>query len=254
MSKLHFAKNNSKDSIPLPKLSYIWAMSIFDDFISLFFPHLCVGCGNQLFKNEGVICTSCLYKLPKTNFHNHHDNPVMQIFWGRIRLHSAASFLYFAKKGRVQHIVHALKYKGRREVGQLMGELYGKDLKSSELFNSVEVIIPVPLHWKKQKKRGFNQSEIFGKGLARSMNAILDTQSLYRHVDTETQTRKSRIKRWENVKEVFAVKNENLLEGRHILLVDDVITTGATLEASATKLLEIPGVKVSVASIAFANQ
>jgi len=253
MSAFHFAKNNSKYSTTLAKLFYIWAMQIFDDFVSLFFPHLCVGCGNQLFKNEDIICTSCLFKLPKTHFHRHHNNPVMQIFWGRIQVYSAASFLYFSKKGRVQHIIHALKYKGRREVGLLMGELYGKDLKNSELFKSVDVIIPVPLHWKKQKKRGFNQSEYFGKGLASSMNAHLDTQSLSRHVETETQTKKSRYKRWENVKEVFAVKNEKQLEGKHILLVDDVITTGATLEASATKLLTIPGVKVSLASIAFAS-
>lgn len=233
---------------------YIWAMSLFDDFISLFFPHLCVGCGNQLFKNEDIICTSCLYKLPKTNFHRHPDNPVMQIFWGRTEIYSATSFLYFAKKGRVQRMIHALKYKGRTDVGFLLGELYGKELNSSDLFSSVEVIIPVPLHWKKQKKRGYNQSEIFGKGLARSMHAKLDTQSLFREIETETQTKKSRYKRWENVKEVFSVKGETQLEGKHILLVDDVITTGATIEASASKLLDIPGVRVSLASIAFASQ
>ena len=178
----------------------------------------------------------------------------MEIFWGRIKIHSAATFLNFTKSGRVQKLVHQLKYKSKIEVGLLLGELYGGDLKKAALFESVEVIIPIPLHWKKQKKRGFNQSEMFGRGLAKAMNVQLDTDSLYRKVDTATQTKKSRIQRWENVSDVFALKNEANLEGKHILLVDDVITTGSTLEASANKLLEIPGVKVSLATIAFASK
>jgi ComF family protein len=229
-------------------------MSLFDDLISLIFPRICASCGKLLFKNEEVICTKCLYKLPKTNFHKFADNPMMEIFWGRINIYSAATFLNFTKSGRVQRLVHQLKYKSRIEVGTLLGELYGRDLKNAVLFESVELIIPIPLHWKKQKKRGFNQSEIFGRGLAKAMNVQLDTTSLYRKVDTGTQTKKSRVQRWENVREVFALKNEAHLEGKHILLVDDVITTGSTLEASASKLLTIPGVKVSLATIAFASK
>ena len=178
----------------------------------------------------------------------------MQIFWGRIKIHSAASFLNFTKSGRVQKLVHQLKYKGKKEVGVLLGELYGSELKHAELYKDIDLVIPIPLHWKKQKKRGFNQSEMFGRGLAKAMNIRLDTVSLYRKVDTETQTKKSRIQRWENVSEVFALKSEAHLEGKHILLVDDVITTGSTMEASANKLLEIPGVKVSLATIAFASK
>ena len=179
---------------------------------------------------------------------------MMEIFWGRIKIFSAAAFLNFTKSGRVQRLVHQLKYKSKIEVGTLLGELYGRDLKQADLFKNVELIIPIPLHWKKQKKRGFNQSEIFGRGLAKAMNAQLDTVSLYRKVHTETQTKKSRIERWENVREVFALKNEVHLEGKHILLIDDVITTGSTLEAAAGKLLSIPGVKVSLATIAFASK
>jgi ComF family protein len=229
-------------------------MKLFDDFISLIFPRICAACGELFFKNEEIICTKCLYKLPKTNFHCFADNPVMQIFWGRIELHSAAAFLNFTKSGRVQRLVHQLKYKSKTEVGILLGELYGRDLKKAVLFQTVDIVVPVPLHWKKQKKRGFNQSEMFGRGLAKSMNAKLDINTLSRRVDTETQTKKSKAERWENVRDVFELTNPAHFEGKHILLVDDVITTGATMEASANTLLTIPGVKVSVATIAFASK
>ena len=229
-------------------------MSLFDDFISLIFPRVCMSCGYLLYKSEDVICTKCLYKLPRTFFHKHSDNPVMQMFWGRINICSAASFLNFTKSGMVQKLVHKLKYKGKTEVGAMLGELYGSELKHAELFKDIDLVIPIPLHWKKQKKRGFNQSEMFGRGLAKTMNIRLDTISLYRKVDTETQTKKSRAERWENVSGVFELKNGQHLEDKHILLVDDVITTGSTMEASATRLLEIPGVKVSLATIAIASK
>jgi len=229
-------------------------VNLFDDFVSLIFPRVCAACGKLLFKNEVIICTKCLYKLPKTNFHRFTDNPVMQIFWGRVQIHSAAAFLNFTKSGRVQRLIHQLKYKGKTEVGVFIGELYGKDLKNGTLFQSVDVVIPVPLHWKKLKKRGFNQSDFFGRGLAKSMNARLDTRSLIRRIDTPTQTKKTREQRWENVRDAFELTNSAYLEGKHVLLIDDVITTGATMEASANKLLEIPGVKVSVATIAFATK
>ncbi len=229
-------------------------MTLFDDFISLIFPQVCNSCGKLLFKNEEIICTKCLYKLPKTNFHKNNDNPVMQIFWGRIELHSAAAFLNFTKSGKVQRLIHQLKYKSKTEVGVLLGELYGKDLKKADLYKSIDVVIPVPLHWKKQKKRGFNQSDVFGRGIAKSMNIKLDTKSLIRNVDTATQTKKTREQRWENVRDVFELKNGKQLEDKHILLIDDVITTGSTMEASANTLLTIPGVKVSVATIAFASK
>jgi ComF family protein len=229
-------------------------MKLFDDFLSLIFPRICASCGKLLFKNEDIICTKCLYKLPKTNYHRFADNPVMQIFWGRIQLHSAAAFLNFTKSGRVQRLVHQLKYKSKTDVGILLGDLYGQDLKKAVLFSTADVVIPVPLHWKKQKKRGFNQSEMFGRGLAKAMNAKLDTQTLIRIVNTSTQTKKSKVERWENVKDVFELTNPAHLEGKHILLVDDVITTGSTMEASAAALMKVPGVKVSVATIAFATK
>ncbi|MDQ3048790.1 MAG: ComF family protein [Bacteroidota bacterium] len=224
-----------------------------NDFISLIFPQVCVSCGNSLFKHEFSICTYCAYHLPKTNFHLNNDNPVAKIFWGRINIHSAAAYYGFNKGGRVQHLIHQLKYKGQKEVGLTVGRLYGQDLKLSELFKTVETVIPVPLHARRQRKRGYNQSDYFANGLAQSMEVEADTKTLFRPFESETQTRKSRFSRWENVESVFQLKQQEKLEGKHILLVDDVITTGATLEACAQTLLKVPGVRISVATIAYAS-
>jgi len=221
-----------------------------NDFISLVYPRICTCCGNSLWKGEEVICTLCEYHLPKTWYHLEHDNPVSRIFWGRVRVESATSYLHFNKGNMVQHLIHHLKYKERKDVGIWLGSHYGAFLKSSPLFRSAEAIIPVPLHRKKQLTRGFNQSEQFGIGLAYSMKIPLEGQLLYRTRISETQTRKSRYKRWENVSGIFEVRNPGKLVGRHLLLVDDVITTGATLEACVQALSSIPDVRISVATIA----
>jgi ComF family protein len=221
-----------------------------DDLVSLFYPRICMACGNTLFRHEETICTYCLFHLPKTNFHRELENPVSRIFWGRIPLTSAAAFYHFGKGGKVQHLIHQLKYKDRKEIGVYIGKLYGLELLESPFFSGVETIIPVPLHRSKQRRRGYNQSEQFAIGLSCSMPAELDIHSLFRTFASETQTRKSRFNRWENVKEIFAMHDEETLKGKHLLLVDDVITTGATIEACASMLLKIPGVKVSVAAIA----
>jgi ComF family protein len=221
-----------------------------DDLISLFYPRICMACGNTLFRHEDTVCTYCLFHLPKTNFHKDPDNPVSRIFWGRVPLVSAAACYHFGKGGKVQHLIHQLKYKGHQEIGVYIGKLYGLELLESPFFGRIDTIIPVPLHKSKQRKRGYNQSEQFAIGLSASMLAKLDVHSLYRTFASETQTRKSRFNRWENVKEIFALREEQNLKDNHILLVDDVITTGATIEACASMLLKIPGVEVSVAAIA----
>jgi len=227
--------------------------SFIDDFISLLYPRVCAACGNSLFKNEEVVCTFCLYHLPKTNYHLMDDSPLDKVFWGRAQLAHTAALYNFQKKGKVQHLIHQLKYKGRMDVGVYMGKILGADLVKTEAFQDITKVVPVPLHPAKQRKRGYNQSEQIAIGLAKAMNIEMDATSFVRTFNTETQTRKSRFARWENVKEIFKVMAPEELANRHILLVDDVITTGATLESAAHILLAIEGVKLSVACIGFAR-
>lgn len=221
-----------------------------NDFFSLFYPRICTCCGRSLWKGEEVVCTLCEYHLPKTWYHLEHDNPVSRIFWGRVPLESAASFLHFNKGNQVQHLIHHLKYKERKDIGVWFGARYGHLLKRSPLFGSADAIVPVPLHRKRYQARGFNQSEQFGIGLAASMKIRLECDVLLRTGLSETQTRKTRYKRWENVSGIFEVTDPARLAGSHLLLVDDVITTGATLESCIQTLSSIQGVRVSVATIA----
>jgi ComF family protein len=227
-------------------------MLLFDDLISLFYPRLCAGCNSPLIKGEEVLCLKCLADLPRTNYHLYEENPVYQIFIGRANIALATSFCRFDKGGRLQHLLHQLKYKGNREVGRKMGFLFGFDLIQNLLYQDIDAIIPVPLHPRKEKKRGFNQSVEICKGLSESMKRPLILGNLIRQVDTSSQTRKGRFERWENVSGIFRIKNGSLLSGKHLLLVDDVVTTGATLEACCAALLEITGVKVSIATLASA--
>src|SRR5512138_1681872 len=207
-----------------------------EDFVSLVFPRVCACCGNSLWKHEEVVCTACTYHLPRTGFHLVEENPVTMTFRGRARIESGGSFLWFSKGSKTQRLIHQLKYKGRKDVGTWLGEQYGRDLVRSPLFSSSEVIVPVPLHQKKYMKRGYNQSELFAQGLAKSMKIPVEAKVLARTKATQTQTRKSRFSRWENVSEIFDVSLPGKVEGAHILLVDDVITTGATLEACIAAL------------------
>jgi ComF family protein len=227
-------------------------IALIDDFLSLIYPSVCYACGTGLVHSEDILCTSCLYHLPRTHFHRDGDNPVSQTFWGRVPVFSATAYYYFSKGGSVQHLLHQLKYKGRKEIGVFIGRQMGHELKQSELFNTSGLIVPVPLHPDKLKKRGYNQSEQFALGLASAMDIETDFSSLIRQKPSETQTRKSRFKRWENVKDIFCLTATDRMTDKHVLLVDDVITTGATLEACASVLLSVPGLKLSIATIAFA--
>lgn len=228
-------------------------MKIFDNLLSLFYPRLCVACGDALQQNEQHLCLHCMMHLPETNFHKNHDNPLMNIFAGRVKVEEVASLLYYKKGNNVQHILHALKYKGQKEIGSFLGEYYGKMLALEPRFQSVDCIVPIPLHPKKQRKRGYNQSEWFAKGLSAGMGKPYRTDILTRAQFTETQTKKSRFNRWENVKEVFVATEDNTVHGLHLLVCDDVLTTGATMEAAIQQLLTLPDVKVSVVTLATAQ-
>lgn len=226
---------------------------MFSDLLSLFYPNLCCACGNHLFKGEELICTFCRYHLPQTNYHLEKDNPLSKHFWGKVEVFSAAAYYYFRKGEKVQEMIHKLKYKGRKEIGERIGELYGYELLKSEWFNTINYIIPVPLHPSRERKRGYNQSEMFANGLAKSMKKVSLPYALKRETASSTQTRKSRYSRWENVNSIFAHATGVDLQHKHILLVDDVITTGSTLEACVQALSKIEGIKVSIASIAYAE-
>lgn len=221
-----------------------------NDFFNLIFPKLCCACNNALLKNEQIICVRCTLNLPKTNFHNDKENPVNKVFWGRVVIEMASSFYVFSKKSKVQNLLHNLKYKGVKEVGFVTGEMFGHELKDSKYFQDIDYIIPVPLHKHKLKKRGYNQSEWIANGLSKSMKVPVDINTLYRKKDSQTQTKKSKYKRWENVGEIFGLANEGL-KGKRILLVDDVVTTGATIEACA-QVLKQQECKILVATLAYA--
>ncbi len=224
------------------------------DVINLLFPKVCQGCGCQLKTQEEILCLKCLSKLPRTGFSKHVDNPVSEVFWGRVDLKSATSFLFFNKGGSVQHLIHLLKYKNKKETGVYLGKLFGFELKDSPHFRDIDVIIPVPLHPKKEQMRGYNQSYCIASGIGASMGKPVEKNNLIRVVHTTSQTKKSRYDRWKNVKGIFAVQQPETLLNKHVLLIDDVLTTGATLEASASVLLEIEGVNVSVATLAYTQE
>lgn len=223
------------------------------DIVHLFYPHVCLSCGNALIGQENVLCTACEYHLPKTGFHLYKENPVTDIFWGRVELQAATSFLFYQKGGRVQKLIHQLKYKGKTEVGSFLGKLLGTELHTSLLFKSVELVVPVPLHPKKLKKRGYNQCIYISQGIGKGLNIPVDSVTLKRVENTSTQTKKSREKRWENVKNAFGLSNPEAFENKHVLLVDDVLTTGSTMEACVRTLSKINGIKISIATIAYAQ-
>jgi ComF family protein len=225
---------------------------LWDDFVSLLFPRLCYACGNHLLRNENLICTGCYVIIPRTNYHLADENPLAELFWGRCHLEKAAAFSFYTKGSRIRRLIHNLKYKGIKEIGEELGRIYGLTLKSSGFLNDIDLIIPVPLHPSKKRVRGFNQSDIISEGLAEVTGITIDTTSLIRIHVSDTQTKRSRFDRWTNVAGIFQVTDPVTLNGKHILLVDDVITTGSTIESCANELLKVDGVRVSVIAMAFA--
>lgn len=223
---------------------------IVNDFVSLFFPRCCLACSQALVKGEESICTSCMLELPQTQYHRDPANPLRTRMSDRVPIAYGFAFLKFTKSGRVQKLLHALKYKNHPEVGILIGKVYGDRLKEAGLQNSFDGIVPVPLHPSRLRKRGYNQSERFAEGLSLAFGVPNLSNALSRSTKTQTQTRKTKLKRWENVAEVFVINDQHSVRGLRILLVDDVVTTGATLEACITTLLAEGCTSVSIACIA----
>ncbi len=218
----------------------------------LLFPRLCVVCGDKLIEQENWICLHCLHHIPRTNFHLDPDNPVSRLFYGRVQIEFATSFFYFHKGSQYQTLLHNLKYKGMKELGAEIGQHFGIELLQSPGFSSIDLIVPVPLHPQKEKKRGYNQSWWIASGMAAQMKKELAADNLKRITATETQTRKNRFERWKNVEGIFSLTYPEAFSGKHILLIDDVVTTGATLEACAQAIISGSDAKVSIATLATA--
>lgn len=222
-------------------------------FVSLLFPRCCIVCGRPLAKGEECLCTMCNINLPRTGYHLKEDNPVEKLFWGKIPLERATSFFFYRKGSDFRQILHQLKYGGQKNIGAIMGRYMAAELQESGFFEDIDVIVPVPLHKKKQRLRGYNQSEWIARGIAAVTGIPIDIEAVVRHKNTETQTSKSSLERWENVNGIFELYHADPLTGKHILIVDDVLTTGATTVECASCLTKIEGVRISVLTLAIAE-
>ncbi len=222
------------------------------DIVGIFLPRRCAGCDQSLMRFEQSICTDCVDDLPLLRAHDDPHNKVEQVFKGRVRLHAASAFLQFNKDGVVQHMLHRLKYRGDPEVGLELGRRMAEDVMNSPRFADVDVLLAVPLHPRKQKQRGFNQAQVLVDGMREVWPLREVDTGLLRVVHTSTQTKRSRMARWTNVKAAFQLSDPQALAGAHVLLVDDVVTTGATIEGCAIALAEVPGIRISVLACACA--
>lgn len=226
---------------------------ICNDFTELIYPALCVTCGERLISQEKYLCMNCRADLPVTNFHLNSDNNVAALFWGRVKIENATSLFYYKKGSRYQRLIYFIKYRGMKELGFEFGTHLGASLSESENFTTADLIIPVPLHPRKKKKRGYNQSEYIARGVANILKKPVSVNNLCRKIHSSSQTRKNRFERWQNVEKIFKINHPDELHNKHILLLDDVVTTGSTLEACASEILKVPDTKVSIATLAYAD-
>ena len=228
--------------------------TLFASACHLFYPHHCTGCGSDLLGKDDLLCLQCMEALPFTGFENYPHNPIERIFYGRLEVSAATSGFYFVKGGLIQHLVHGLKYKGDKETGLFLSRLIGNRIFESKRFENPDYLIPLPLFAEKEFKRGFNQAEVICNGLSSSMNIPVLSGNVVRIHSTETQTKKHRTERWENVSDSFKVNDPGILENKHIVLVDDVITTGATLEACGQAISAAADVRISIVTLAAATK
>lgn len=227
---------------------------IVSDLIHLFYPHTCTGCGSDSLSEKDLLCFRCLAMLPQTSFAFFPGNDIEKIFTGRIPVVAAHSECYFSKGQLIQHLIHQLKYRGNQAIGRYLGEITGRTLLESGRFEGIDMIISMPLYPDKEAKRGYNQAAMISEGIGSVMNIPAPSGWVIRERPTETQTRKHRTERWDNVKGSFRVMEPKNLAGKHVLLVDDVITTGASIEALASSVLDCTGARISIACLAHADK
>jgi ComF family protein len=232
----------------------IFLKEIAEDFLSLFFPAVCLSCGDSLVRGEEMLCTRCMVEINRTGFHLKHDNSVEQLFWGRCQIERGAAFSVYNRGSRIRKLIHLMKYRGHKEIGFALGKLYGSYLHGTPFMEGVDMLVAVPLHPDRLKKRGYNQSDYIARGLSAATGVPVGEGVLYRVSATNTQTRRGRFERWENVEGLFALSDEKQLSGKHFMIVDDVITTGSTLEACAEALHRCSNVKVSVVTLAVSQK
>lgn len=228
-------------------------MSIFNDLLHLFFPKTCCTCGITLVENEELICFKCRADLPKVEYSKLNDNELKNRFNGKIKIEYALAGVQFYKSGITQKLLHEYKYNHKKEIGEIFGRQIGSMLNDNNLAREIDILTPVPLHPKKERKRGYNQSHYFAKGISEISGIEVNYSDLIRIKHSQSQTGKTREMRWMSVFDAFEIIDHTVFQSKHILLVDDVITTGATLEACAHKLLEVGAAKISVATLAIAK-
>lgn len=225
---------------------------MFNDFVNILFPKTCIGCSRALFKQETFLCLHCKSELPEAQYKANTENPASQLLAGRTYFNTCLPLYYYYRGGKVQKIVKEMKYGNQPELAQAMGKMMGRNMVGKFEPDQIHAIIPVPLHPKREKARGYNQSYFLSKGIAEIMEVPVLKDAIKRNVNTSSQTNKSRLKRWNNVSSIFSLQNSECLTGKHILLVDDVITTGSTLESCCTVLNDVEDITISIATLATA--
>ena len=228
--------------------------NLLNDLVSLFYPELCLLCGNPLVRNEQFICLFCHSNMPKTNYHHSTGNPARDLFAGYTQINEITSYLFFEKEGATQKMIHSLKYFGNKELATYLGRIAAVELKAEGFYASIDAILPVPLHPKKEKRRGYNQSEWIAKGFAPVYGCPIEKKRLKRLTDTESQTRKTVYDRHVNVENIFGLTEPEYFYGKHILLIDDVLTTGATVISCIDAVSTIPDLKISIFTLSIARE
>jgi len=228
----------------------MYFQTLFSNLASLIYPELCVICREPLIENEKYFCFSCFLKLPKTNYHFISDNQAIDRFAGKVSLEKASSYFYYNKEGVAQKLIAEIKYKGNRNLGEWIGAYIANDMISSNFFQNIDYLVPVPLHKSKEKKRGFNQAEKIAKGIAKVTKISLETSNVFKQKSNTSQTKKRLFERWKSTRNLFYMKNPELFNQKHILIIDDVLTTGSTIEALAQSLLKSKDIKISILTVA----